>query len=41
MEDIAELPSPCPCWELCEGDWSMEAAAEVVQAIAVAAIGSG
>jgi len=41
MEDIAELTSPCPCSELSEEHWSMEAAAEVVQAIAVADIGSG
>ena len=38
MEDIAESTNPC---ELNEGDWSMEAVAEVVQAIAVADIGRG
>lgn len=39
MEDIAE--STNPCCELNEGDWSMEAVAEVLQAIAVADIGRG
>lgn len=40
MEDMAELLTS-PCCEVNDGDSSMEAAAEVVQAIAVADIGSG